>query len=96
MIEPQTPVTCKHCGAAATWATTNNGKRTLLDEAPSSEGNVAFVVAVGDAGGQELAVALNGKALTQAREKGVELREVHFLTCPNQERRSDRDERRAA
>lgn len=90
MIEPNVKTSCKNCDADVTWATTNNGKRTLLDEAPSSDGDVAFMAGIGDADGQELAVKLHGKALTEARAKGIELRTCHFLTCP------ERQEQRAA
>lgn len=82
--------TCRSCQAPVRWATTNNGKRTMLDEQPDqAEGTVALVIVptYGD-GPLEIAVALKDgdergvNLLTQAREGGVPLRTVHFFTCP--------------
>ena len=74
---------CRDCQAPIRWATTNNGKRTLLDFAPSDEeGDVALVTVPNYGEDLELAVALKGEALEKARAGGVPLRTVHFFRCP--------------
>ena len=83
---------CRNCPAPVLWATTNNGKRTLLDE-PNDQGAVALLVPIGASRTQAFAVALQGDALKQARAAGVELRTVHFLTCSA---KSQGEERAAA
>lgn len=75
--------TCKSCGAAVRWAKTNNGKPTLLDDAPSGAGNVALLPVQVHDGRLSVAVVLNGESLEQARAGDAELRTAHFATCPH-------------
>ena len=70
---------CRDCGAPIIRAETNNGRTTLLDDPPVADGDVAFLVSPEAI---EVAVTLRERMLDKARAAGVELRTVHFLTCP--------------
>lgn len=74
---------CSACGAYMIWAITPAGARSPIDYSPSGQGNVALALV--DGLGSPLAVTMSKGGLELARERGVQLRVSHFVTCPNRE-----------
>lgn len=86
---------CRSCNAEVRWAITNNGRRTILDDEPSPDGNVAQLMAQGETTTIDFAVVLSGQALARAQSAGAILRTSHFATCPNRDEHR-RDAKRPA
>lgn len=78
---------CKSCEAPIFWATTAQGKKIPVDEAPSPQGNVVLTMS----GGELRATVFKDAQAALARSpKGCVLRTAHHSTCP------DADKHRAA
>jgi hypothetical protein len=74
---------CKACEATMIWAISPAGARSPIDYAPSEQGNVLLLSPTGL--GEVLAVVLSKDGLELARNRGLQLRTSHFVTCPNRE-----------